>query len=45
MVVSVMPSVNTVQFYMRRGFAPTAEPLPELYVLEPEDAYLSKRLD
>ena len=44
MVVSAVPSVNTVQFYMRRGFAPTAEPLPELYELEPEDVHLSKRL-
>lgn len=44
MVVSATPSVNTVQFYMGRGFAPTAEPLPELYELEPEDVHLSKRL-
>ena len=44
MVVSATPSVNTVQFYMGRGFAPTAEPLPELYALEPEDIHLSKRL-
>ena len=45
MVVSAVPTVNTVQFYVRRGFAPTAEPLPELYELEPEDVHLSKRLD
>lgn len=44
MVVSATPSVNTVRFYMGRGFAPTAEPLPELYELEPEDVHLSKRL-
>ena len=44
MVVSATPSVNTVQFYIGRGFAPTAEPLPELYALEPEDVHLSKRL-
>ena len=44
MVVSATPSVNTVQFYRGRGFAPTAEPLPELYALEPEDVHLSKRL-
>ena len=44
MVVSATPSVNTVQFYMGRGFAPAAEPLPELYALEPEDIHLSKRL-
>ncbi len=44
MVVSATPSVNTVRFYMGRGFAPTAEPLPELYALEPEDVHLSKLL-
>jgi GNAT superfamily N-acetyltransferase len=44
MVVSATPSVNTVRFYMGRGFAPTAAPLPELYELEPEDVHLSKRL-
>ena len=44
MVVSATPSVNTVRFYMGRGFAPAAEPLPELYELEPEDVHLSKRL-
>ena len=31
MVVSATPSLNTVRFYLRRGFEPTAEPLPELY--------------
>jgi len=44
MVVSATPSLNTVHFYMSLGFAPTAEPLPELYELEPEDVHLSKRL-
>lgn len=44
MVVSATPSVNTVQFYMGRGFAPAATPLPELYALEPEDVHLSKSL-
>ena len=44
MVVSATPSVNTVRFYMGRGFRPTAEPLPELVALEPEDVHLSKRL-
>jgi hypothetical protein len=31
MVVSATPSLNTVRFYLHRGFEPTAEPLPELY--------------
>ena len=44
MVVSATPSVNTVRFYMGRGFRPTAAPLPELVELEPEDVHLSKRL-
>ena len=44
MVVSATPSLNTVQFYLGRGFDPTAEPLPELYELEPEDVHLQKRL-
>jgi len=45
MVVSATPSLNTVDFYVRRGFVPMAEPLPELYELEPDDVHLSKRLD
>jgi GNAT superfamily N-acetyltransferase len=44
MVVSATPSLNTVRFYLRRGFEPTAEPLPELYELEPEDVHLRKPL-
>ncbi|HKX74506.1 MAG TPA: GNAT family N-acetyltransferase [Acidimicrobiia bacterium] len=44
MVVSATPSVNTVRFYMNRGFEPTATPLPELFELEPEDIHLEKRL-
>jgi GNAT superfamily N-acetyltransferase len=44
MVVSATPSVNTVDFYLRRGFEPMAEPLPELYELEPDDVHLRKRL-
>jgi hypothetical protein len=44
MVVSATPSVNTVRFYLRRGFEPMAEPLPELYDLEPEDVHMEKRL-
>ena len=45
MVVSATPSVNTVSFYLRRGFEPMAEPLPELYELEPDDVHLMKQLD
>ena len=44
MVVSATPSVNTVRFYFDRGFEPMAEPLPELYELEPEDVHMQKRL-
>ena len=44
MVVSATPSLNTVRFYRRRGFEPMAEPLPELYELEPEDVHMEKQL-
>lgn len=44
MVVSATPSANTVRFYLGRGFTPSAEPLPELFELEPEDVHLHKRL-
>ena len=44
MVVSATPSLNTVRFYGRRGFVPTAEPVPELYELEPEDVHMEKWL-
>ena len=44
MVVSATPSENTVRFYLGRGYAPTAEPLPELYELEPEDVHMVKPL-
>ena len=44
MVVSATPSANTVRFYLGRGFGPMAEPLPELYELEPEDVHMQKRL-
>ena len=44
MVVSATPSLNTVRFYRRRGFEPMAEPLPELYELEPDDVHILKRL-
>jgi GNAT superfamily N-acetyltransferase len=44
MVVSATPSLNTVRFYLHRGFSPMVKPLPELYELEPEDVHLHKRL-
>jgi GNAT superfamily N-acetyltransferase len=44
MVVSATPSENTVRFYLGRGFAPMAEPFPELYELEPEDVHMQKSL-
>lgn len=44
LVVSATPSANTVRFYLRRGFEPMAEPLPELYQREPEDVHMRKRL-
>jgi GNAT superfamily N-acetyltransferase len=43
-VVSATPSLNTVRFYLGRGFEPMSEPLPELYELEPEDVHMQKRL-
>jgi len=45
LVVSATPSLSTVDFYVRRGFAVTATPLPELFELEPEDVHLQKPLD
>ena len=44
MVVSGTPSGNTVRFYLGRGFQPMAEPLPELFELEPEDVHMRKAL-
>lgn len=44
MVVSATPSLNTVRFYLGRGFEPMREPLPELYELEPEDVHMQKCL-
>jgi len=44
MVVSATPSLNTVRFYLGRGFEPMSEPLPELYELEPDDVHMQKRL-
>jgi len=44
LVVSATPSLHTVRFYEGRGFRPMAEPLPELFELEPEDVHMSKKL-
>jgi GNAT superfamily N-acetyltransferase len=44
MVVSATPSLNTVRFYLGRGFEPMSEPLPELHALEPEDVHMQKLL-
>ena len=44
MVVSATPSENTVRFYRGRGFELMAQPLPELFELEPEDVHLRKLL-
>jgi hypothetical protein len=40
MVVSATPSGNTVRFYLGRGFEPTADPVPELFALEPDDVHM-----
>jgi GNAT superfamily N-acetyltransferase len=44
MVVSATPSVNTVRFYLARGFQPTEDPLVELLQLEPDDIHMHKAL-
>jgi GNAT superfamily N-acetyltransferase len=44
MVVSATPSGDTVRFYRGRGFTPTADPVPELFRLEPEDVHMHKGL-
>lgn len=44
MYVSATPSASAVSFYRSHGFEPVAEPLPELYALEPEDIHTLKRL-
>ncbi len=44
MVVSATPSENTVRFYLGRGFQPMAEPLAELFELEPADVHMHKAL-
>jgi GNAT superfamily N-acetyltransferase len=43
-VVTATPSGNTVRFYLGRGYRPMAQPLPELFALEPEDIHMEKVL-
>ena len=43
-VVSATPSENTVRFYLSRGYALMAQPLPDLYEREPEDVHMRKAL-
>jgi N-acetylglutamate synthase-like GNAT family acetyltransferase len=43
--VSATPSQPTVAFYQKFGFSPAAEPLPELYELEPEDIHMTLQLE
>jgi hypothetical protein len=44
MVVSATPSENSVRFYAGRGYEPMAQPLPELFELEPEYIHMRKTL-
>lgn len=44
LVVSAAPSRSAVGTYLRAGFAPTDEPVPELVALEPEDVQMDKTL-
>lgn len=43
--VSATPSESAVGFYRSRGFEPTADPIPELLALEPEDVHMVLELD
>ena len=44
MYVSATPSESAVGFYLRKGFRPTEEPLPELLEEEPEDIHMIMEL-
>lgn len=44
MYVSATPSESAVGFYLRWGFAPTSEPIPELFAHEPEDIHMVREL-
>lgn len=43
-VVTATPSENTVRFYLGRGYRPMAQPLAELFALEPEDIHMARKL-
>ena len=43
--VSATPSQSAVELYRSLGFAPAAEPLPELYAEEPADIHMLLKLD
>lgn len=43
--VSATPSVSAVSFYRSQGFAPTAEPNPEQFALEPLDIHMVRVLE
>jgi GNAT superfamily N-acetyltransferase len=43
--VSATPSASAVGFYLALGFMPVAEPLPELFALEPEDIHMLLALE
>jgi GNAT superfamily N-acetyltransferase len=43
-VLTATPSENAVRFYLGRGFQPMAEPLAELFELEPDDVHMCKLL-
>ena len=42
MVVSATPSAHTVRFYQGRGYELIVQPLPELFVREPDDVHMRK---
>jgi len=42
--VSATPSDSAVGFYLKEGYVPVDEPLPELFELEPEDIHMAKTL-
>jgi hypothetical protein len=43
-VVTATPSENTVRFYLGRGFRAMAQPLSELFELEPDDIHMEKAI-
>lgn len=42
--VSSVPSVPAVNFYLSRGFLPTADPFAAMYELEPDDIHMIRPL-